>query len=189
VQPSRLAARPETAPPEPHHDSPPPGTVLAPHYARCFACGDAQPHGLQLAVTVGEGVSISARFTVTDDHQGAPGLAHGGVLATAFDEAMGALLWLIRTPGVTGRLETTYTRPVPVGSTLHIAARCTGIDGRKIYADGQGRLDAPDGPLAVRASALFIAVPLEHFIRHGRWSPEEPGLQRLAERFESGYNP
>lgn len=148
--------------------APPPGSSMGPHYAHCFGCGDAHPTGLHLAVTAREGVAISARFTVTEDHQGAPGLAHGGLLGVAFDEAMGFLLWLLERPAVTGRLETDYLRPVPVGSTLAIDCECVGVSGRKIYTRGTGRLDAPDGPPAVRASGLFIAVPLEHFTKHGR---------------------
>lgn len=64
-------------------------------------------------------------------------------------------------------LETDYRLPVPVGSRLHLAAECTGVDGRKIWARGEARLGGPDGPLALTAAALFVAVPLEHFGEHG----------------------
>ncbi|HYN74775.1 MAG TPA: hotdog fold domain-containing protein, partial [Candidatus Limnocylindria bacterium] len=106
----------------------------------------------------------------------APGLAHGGLLSTAFDESMGALNWLTRTPAVTARLETDFRRPVPVGSTLHIDAAITGMEGRKIWTGATGRLDAWDGPLAVEAAALFLAVSLEHFRTHGRAEDVEAAL-------------
>jgi acyl-coenzyme A thioesterase PaaI-like protein len=154
---------------------------MGPHYESCFGCGPAQPHGLHLQTTLGEGVSVTAQLTVTESHQGAPGLAHGGVIAAALDETLGALLWVVRQPGVTGRLSTSYHRPVPVGSTLHLVAECTGVDGRKIYAKAIGRLDAPDGPLAARAEAIFIAVPLDHF------TPYAPAAALRLDRFE--YNP
>ncbi len=144
---------------------------LGPHYLHCFGCGPQHPTGLHLKVTAGEGLTLRSTFTVTDDHQGAPGLAHGGLLSTAFDESLGALNWLTRTPAVTGRLETDFRRPVPVGSTVHIDARILGVDGRKIWTSAIGRLNGWDGPVAVEATALFIAVPLEHFRSHGR--PEE----------------
>ena len=105
---------------------------------------------------------------VRPEHQGAPGLAHGGILATALDDALGSLNWLLRTISVTGRLETDYRRPVPVGSVLHITAEVTAVAGRKIYARAVGRLDGPDGPVAVRADALFIEVKVDHFIENGR---------------------
>lgn len=138
--------------------------VLPPHYRDCFGCGDRHPTGLHLTVTVADGVAVDAEFTVTKDHQGAPGLAHGGLLASAFDEALGYLLGVLRQPAVTGRLEVDYLRPVPVGSTLVIHAQCTGVSGRKIYTRAVGRIDGRD---AVRATGLFIAVPIEHFARHG----------------------
>ena len=158
-----------TVPPTPHPDAPPVGMVLPPHYRDCFGCGDRHPTGLHLTVTVAEGVAVDAEFTVSKDHQGAPGLAHGGLLASAFDEALGYLLGVLRQPAVTGRLEVDYLRPVPVGSTLVIHAECIGVDGRKIYTRAIGRID---GRNAVRAQGLFIAVPIEHFARYG-WTDTE----------------
>lgn len=158
---------------------------MGPHYADCFGCGPDQPHGLHLAVTVGDGVSVTAELTIGPAHQGAPGLAHGGVISAAFDEALGALLWVLRRPAVTGRLETTYLRPVPVGTTLHIAAECTGVSGRRIYTRAVARVGETSGRIAARAEALFIEVPLEHFTRHGR-----PDVDVRVDRFaESSYNP
>lgn len=170
--------------PEPHPDAPAPGTKLGPHYARCFGCGDEQEHGLHLNAETGPGATILARFTVTEAHQGAPGLAHGGLLACAFDEALGnAVGNLLRRPAVTGKLETEFVRPVAVGSTLHIVARLDGVAGRKIYATAEGRLNEPTGPVAVRARALFVQVQLSHFTTYGRQEDvravvEDPSLIR-----------
>lgn len=156
-----------TEPAAPHPDAPGPGSELGQHYAECFGCGGEIESGLHISSTVGEGRFVHSRFTVTKDHQGAPGLAHGGLLACAFDEALGSTVGnLLRKPAVTGRLETDFLRPVPVGSTLHIAAELDGVAGRKIYVSAKGRLDADDGPLAVRARGLFVTVGFEHFTAH-----------------------
>jgi acyl-coenzyme A thioesterase PaaI-like protein len=154
-----------------HPDAPAPGADLGAHYDHCFGCGAQQPSGLHLQVFAGEGVSVTARFEVTPAHQGAPGLAHGGLLACAFDEALGSVNWLLRTPAVTGRLETDFLKPVPVGSVVYIEARCIAVAGRKIYLRAEGRIGGPGGELAARAAALFIQVELTHFAKHGR--PEE----------------
>ncbi|MFH9083676.1 PaaI family thioesterase [Streptomyces sp. NPDC017673] len=151
-----------------HPDAPAPGELLGAHYEHCFGCGPGQPHGLHLEARAGEGVSLTAEFTVQPAHQGAPGLAHGGVLATALDETLGSLNWLLRTIAVTGRLETDFVRPVPVGTTLYLEAEVTAVAGRKIYSTATGRIGRPDGPVAVRADALFIEVKVDHFIDHGR---------------------
>jgi predicted thioesterase len=60
-----------------------------------------------------------------------------------------------------------YVRPVPVGTTLHIHGEIVGQVGRKVYTAAHARLDDPDGPVAVEAAALFLQVPLEHFVEHG----------------------
>ena len=170
---SRVAS---TTPPEgaqipPRHPkAPQSGTKIPSHFGHCFGCGDLHPTGLHLVAHVGEGANLTAEFTVTHDHQGAPGLAHGGLLSLAFDEALGKLMRLIRSPAVTARLETDFLKPVPMGSTLHITAEISGQVGRKVYTRAEGRLDSPDGPLAVKAAALFVVVPMSHFLEN---APEE----------------
>jgi acyl-coenzyme A thioesterase PaaI-like protein len=180
---------PDATAPVRHPDAPAPGELLGTHYEHCFGCGPAQSHGLHLVTTAGEGVSVTAEFTVQAAHQGAPGLAHGGVLVSALDETLGSLNWLLRTIAVTGRLESDFVRPVPVGATLHLAARCTAVAGRKIYSTAEGRVGGPDGPVAVRAEALFVEVKLDHFTSNGR--PEEiraamadPDRAKVARAFE-----
>ena len=148
-------------PPELSSAAPPPGTRLRPHFSECFACGADQAAGLHLAAVVGEGASVVATFTVTRSHQGAPGLAHGGLLATAVDEAMGFLLSLIGEPAVTAHLEVDYVLPVPVGDVVTLTAHGLARAGRKIWADVTGVL--PDGRTALTGSALFVTVGIEHF--------------------------
>lgn len=152
--------------PERHPKSPATGSELPSHFKHCFGCGDLHPTGLHLKARVEEGLTISAQFTVTENHQGAPGLAHGGLLSLAFDEALGKLMWLLRSPAVTARLETDFLLPVPIGTTLFISATITGQQGRKVYSAAEGRINAPDGPLAVRAASLFIIVPMKHFLEN-----------------------
>lgn len=172
-----------------HPDAPAPGELIGAHYEHCFGCGEGQAHGLHLAARAGEGVGVTAEFTVREAHQGAPGLAHGGVLATALDETLGSLNWLLRVIAVTGRLETDFVRPVPLGTVLFLEAEVTAVSGRKIYSRATGRIGGPEGPVAVRAEALFIEVKVDHFIDNGR--PEEiraamddPDQLRRARAFE-----
>ncbi|WP_224401394.1 hypothetical protein [Pseudonocardia sp. ICBG1034] len=55
---------------------------------------------------------------------------------------------------------------MPLGTTLHLDAVIESVDGRKLWVRGTGRLDAPDGTVAVSATALFLGVTLDHFRRH-----------------------
>jgi hypothetical protein len=78
------------------------------HHDGCFGCGQANLFGLQLE---------DGRFFVKQDHQGAPGVAHPGILATALMEVLG-----------TERVELTFLRPAPVGTFVEIEV----ADGRAI---------------------------------------------------------
>ena len=152
---------------------------LPSHYDRCFGCGRDHPTGLHIEMFAADGqLHVQGSFTVTEHHQGAPGLAHGGVISAAVDEGMGYLLWLVQSPAVTAHLEIDYRRPVPVGSRLDLDGRVERIEGRKIYASMHGRVD---GELAVEARALYLKVAVEHFVPHA---------QRIGERMaDRPYNP
>ena len=152
--------------PERHPEAPATGSKIPSHFAHCFGCGEKHPTGLHLVAHVGKAMDITAEFVVSENHQGAPGLAHGGLLSLAFDEALGKLMWLLRAPAVTARLETDFLKPVPMGSRLFITAEITGQVSRKVYCSAVGRLNSPDGDIAVRAAALYVIVPMSHFLQN-----------------------
>lgn len=188
---SPVARLPSTIPPAEavpavrHPNAPKPGEIIPSHFALCFGCGQDHPTGLKLVATAGEGASVTAAFTVTEHHQGAPGLAHGGILSLAFDETLSSLMWLLRRPAVTARLETDFLLPVPVGSTLVIDAEITGVAGRKIYAKAEGRIG--DGPVVVRGQSLFVVVPMAHFLNAG--SKEHLDLVRANPELHTSVDP
>ena len=152
--------------PDRHPEAPATGSRIPSHFAYCFGCGEKHPTGLHLVAHVGNAMDITAEFVVSENHQGAPGLAHGGLLSLAFDEALGKLMWLLRAPAVTARLETDFLKPVPMGSKLFITAEITGQVGRKVYCSAVGRLNSIEGEIAVQAAALFVLVPMSHFLQN-----------------------
>jgi acyl-coenzyme A thioesterase PaaI-like protein len=149
---------------------------LPSHYNRCFGCGQDHPTGLHMHVR-GSKNRVEGSFLVTEHHQGAPGLAHGGVIAAAVDEAMGFLIYLLAAPAVTGKLEVNYRKPVPVGSKLELVTWVERIEDRKIYANLTGTID---GVVHVEASSIYIKVGVDHFLPH---------IKRAGENLERPYNP
>lgn len=118
--------------------------------------------GLRLRVVGDVRNGIEAEVTIVPAHQGAPGLTHGGVLATAMDEAMALAIWrMLNRPYVTARLETSYLVPVPLGTLLRITATCTALHGRKAYTEANARTAGSGGPVLVHATALWVAPDLE----------------------------
>jgi len=148
--------------------APAPGAAIPTHYRSCFGCGSDHETGLHMVVTAGEGLTVSGVFTVTEHHQGAPGLAHGGLLSAAIDEVLGSLNWLIGVPAVTGRLACDFRKPVPVGSVLIVVAQIDAVHGRKVYTSATAYLGSADPQhIAITATALFVQVQIEHFLNNG----------------------
>nr|WP_223205176.1 PaaI family thioesterase [Gordonia jinghuaiqii] len=136
------------------------------HNKSCFGCGVDSPRGLHLTVHAGEGFTVDARMPVEQWMEGGPGVIHGGILSSAFDDVMGMLPRLIGPPGVTVHLQVDFLAPIPVGKTLHIEASILGKQRRKIYAEAVAHLGDPDRPVA-RANGVFVTVDVrEHFADH-----------------------
>ena len=132
-----------------------------PDFAGCYGCAPNQPVGLMMrSVDTDTDTDTDGdvmEFTPRPAHQGSAGVTHGGVLAAAMDEAIGVAIWRLGGAYVTARLETDYLRSVPIGTMLLIRTRCTGVHGRKVYAEAEAVLGM-DGPVAVRAAALYVEV-------------------------------
>ena len=67
-------------------------TAIPPHHdPACWGCGD-NPTGLHLPLPAAEGLTeYEAYFAFDEQHQGGPGIVHGGLVAGALDEAVGLL--------------------------------------------------------------------------------------------------
>ncbi len=157
--------------PEPHPKAPGPGERTRQHSPQCLGCADV-PGGLHIESWVGaDGVSVDSRFEIRAEHQGGPGLLHGGLLMAAFDEALGTAHTQVVRAAVTARMETDFRAPVPVGRTVWLRSRVDAVVGRKVFTSGTAYLDEVGGAVVGTARALFLTVGVEHFLRHGR--PED----------------
>jgi acyl-coenzyme A thioesterase PaaI-like protein len=133
-----------------------------PHHAHCLGCGPENPHGHHLQVWR-EGDAVQTRHVFDERHVGAPGIAHGGAVATVLDDLFGFLLYRIGEPAVTRHLEVGYRAPVLLGTPYLLDARLQRREGRKLFVRGQGIDEA--GALVVEATAVFVVVGREHFAR------------------------
>lgn len=134
--------------------------VLPAHHPECLGCGPDNPHGHHLqARRAGERVVSQHIFDAR--HVGAPGIAHGGAVATVVDDLFGFLLYLVGEPAVTRHLEIDYHAPVRLRRRYALEARLERREGRKLFVRATGTDDA--GSTAFTAQAVFIVVPLQHF--------------------------
>jgi acyl-coenzyme A thioesterase PaaI-like protein len=127
------------------------------HHDLCFGCGLANLFGLQLEVEVVDG-RVEGRFFVKQDHQGPPGFAHGGVIATALDEAMALLVHGEGVHAVTRRLEVDLLGPVPVGSFVSVTGWVESRSERQLELRAELRGEAASERPLARAAGTFAIV-------------------------------
>ena len=125
--------------------------------------GTASPWGVDLEVhRVGD--EIEAAVTLGAAHEGAPGRAHGGIVAGLFDDVFGFVLGVVQEPAFTGELKIRYERPTPLHRPLLCRGRLVSREGRKLRIEGE-LVDAEGGADAVvaRGSGVFITVDPARF--------------------------
>jgi acyl-coenzyme A thioesterase PaaI-like protein len=82
---------------------------------------------------------VVARVVLRKAFEGAPGRAHGGIVAAAFDDVTGFVIGQLREPAFTGELTVRYLAPVPVDEPLEMRARLDGRERRKLFISADCR--------------------------------------------------
>lgn len=103
---------------------------------------------------------IVGRVTFGAAYEGPPGCVHGGYIAAAFDEVLGATQSLSGSGGMTAYLHVDYRSPTPLHADLRFEGELTRTEGRKIYT--VGRLFHGD-TLCAEAEAMFVTVDFAAF--------------------------
>jgi acyl-coenzyme A thioesterase PaaI-like protein len=107
-----------------------------------------------------EGDEAVADVVLRRAFEGAPGRAHGGIVAAAFDDVTGYVIGLLREPAFTGELTVRFHAPVPVEERLVMRARLDGRERRKLFISA----DAHAGDLLVASCrAIYVTVDPSRF--------------------------
>ena len=101
--------------------------------------------------------SIAASVIIAPLQEGPPGYAHGGILATFLDEAMGASAWYAGYRVLAVHLGIDFKRPVPLGAEIRVSGRVERREGRKAFTVGS--ITLADGTMAVSGSGIFVDAP------------------------------
>ena len=133
----------------------PRGEDVLSHHDLCFGCGTANLFGLQLELRRAGEERVEGRFFVKQDHQGPPGAAHGGILATALDEAMSVAVHAEGIFALTRGLELELHAPAPVGTFVEVEARIESRDGRRLETSASAR-GGDEGGLLAEARGVFV---------------------------------
>ncbi|MGH9314519.1 MAG: PaaI family thioesterase [Vicinamibacterales bacterium] len=100
---------------------------------RSFVRGDPDDTRLRLSYFRREGDgALVARVGFGPGSEGPPGFAHGGAVAAALDDVMGAGVWLAGYAAVAARIIVDFREMVPLGLEAVIETRVEGTEGRKV---------------------------------------------------------
>ncbi len=106
---------------------------------------------------------VVAKVIFPASYEGPPGFVHGGFVAAAFDEVMGAAQANSDMPGMTGILTVTYRQPCPLHTELHLEGRVVRVRGRHVFAEST--LHGGD-ELIADAEGVFFKVDRKEYQRY-----------------------
>ncbi len=100
------------------------------HVEGCFGCSTTNPASLGIVLTA-TAVGAEGRVRFGHDAEGAPGLVHGGLLATFADEVMGFVPQGGNAVRLTAEMTIRYRRPTPIETELVCRATPGETSGRR----------------------------------------------------------
>ena len=125
----------------------------------CFACGNDNPHGMKLKFYRDEEARRTiCTFKLSRRYEGPPGHAHGGIIATILDEAMGKVNKFRNVVALTKKMDVEYLKPVPLYAKLTVIGREQEVTGRQHINVAEISNEA--GQVLARSTGTFIAVDM-----------------------------
>lgn len=101
-----------------------------------------------------DGVTTWGHATYGPAYEGPPLHVHGGWVIAAFDELLGVAQAVSGHAGMTGTITIRLRAPTPLGQRIDYEGWVDRVDGRKVFATGEARLE---GKVLAEAEAVFIA--------------------------------
>ncbi|HVX67095.1 MAG TPA: PaaI family thioesterase [Bryobacteraceae bacterium] len=111
---------------------------------RCFACGEGNPHGLQLRFAPDGAEAVRAQWRTEEAWEGFRGVIHGGIVSTVLDEAMSKAVSAQGVRALTCELRVRLRQSVAPAEELEVRAwvvekRKRRIMTEAVLSDGEGR--------------------------------------------------
>jgi acyl-coenzyme A thioesterase PaaI-like protein len=128
-------------------------------FADRAVAGLSNPTSVDIDVRFEE-AEVVAQVLFRKVFEGAPGRAHGGIVAAAFDDVTGYVIGFLREPAFTGELTVRYVAPVPVEEPLEMRARLVERERRKLFITAEAK--AGDEVVAT-CKATYITVDPSRF--------------------------
>jgi acyl-coenzyme A thioesterase PaaI-like protein len=123
----------------------------------CFVCGRENPAGLRMQFFSDAEGRVHAHYTPHSEHQGYPGVLHGGIVSAMLDEVISRTAIARNFWCMTAELKVRFKQPVPVGEPLELVGEISESRGRLLR--GHGEIRASDGTLLAEADGTFLKLP------------------------------
>lgn len=132
----------------------------------CFGCGKDNPKGMRLKFYSDEEARRTfCKFKLARYLQGPPGHAHGGIIATILDEAMGKVNKFRSVVALTRSMKVEYLKPVPLGKELTVTGWEQKVEGREHTNVAQ--ITNEKNEVLARSTGTFVVVDIaKMFARH-----------------------
>ncbi len=125
----------------------------------CFVCGRDNPIGFHLQFFQDSDGCVYADYTPKEEHQGFPGVMHGGLVTALLDEILGRTAIASNLWCMTAELGVRFKKPVPIGEPLKLKGEIIRHKGRLL--EGVGELRLSDGTIAAQAHGTYLKIPDE----------------------------
>jgi acyl-coenzyme A thioesterase PaaI-like protein len=155
----------------------------------CFACGTANPIGLNLQFYV-SGKHMCSDVTLRKDYEGWENMAHGGIVSTLLDEVMSwAVIYFKRIFFVTRSMKIKYLKPVPLETPFTVKASVLD-EKRSRISHVRGLIHDQQDNTLVRGDATFARLSdMELYLVPERLKKDMEDLfERLRRHHERGAN-
>jgi acyl-coenzyme A thioesterase PaaI-like protein len=132
--------------------------IKKPEGFNCFACGTANPIGLNLEFYV-TGNKVCSEITLGKYHVGWADITHGGIISTLLDEVMSwTILYFKRIFFVTRKMELKYIKPVATGVPLIVSGSLLTSEKNEKIIMVKGELRDKNNILYAKSRGEFIKI-------------------------------
>ncbi len=123
----------------------------------CFACGTANPIGLNLSFYRREAY-VCSDITLEKNYEGWENMAHGGIVSTLLDEVMSwAVIYFRKILFVTRTMRVKYIRPVPLYRLLTVKGEIIEGQNRRLCG-ARGLIQDEERNILARGEATFAIL-------------------------------
>ena len=135
--------------------------IKKPEGYNCFACGTANPIGLNLEFYT-DNEKVFSEITLGKYHVGWADITHGGIISTLLDEVMSwTILYFKRIFFVTRKMEIKYIKPVQTGVPLVVSGSIITNEMNEKVVSVKGELRDKQNNLFARSKGEFVIINRE----------------------------